>query len=98
MSLFEVHDVDINIAFYKLLRFYHVFDLSSLKVFCFHFYRFTGIFITVFTQSCLLFGLMGCFIEMKDTINDIELFIFIFVNSRLVQDLCIENMHISIQS
>jgi len=81
MSSFEVHDVAINIELYKLLRFYHVFDPSYSKIFGFHFYRFTGILITVFIQSCVLFGLLGCFMEMEDQLDYIELFLFIFVNA-----------------
>ncbi|CAH1710664.1 unnamed protein product [Aphis gossypii] len=80
MSSFEVSNVAINIKLYKLLRFYHLFDPNSTDIFGYHFYRFTGIFITVFIQLFVLFGLLGCFMEMEDTINDIEQFIFIFVN------------------
>jgi len=80
MSSFEVNDVAIDISLYKLLRFYHVFDPSSSKIFGFHFYRFTGILLTVFIQSCVLFGLSGFFMEMEDTLNYIELFEFVFVN------------------
>lgn len=80
MSSLEVHDVAINLELYKLFRFYYVFEPSQSKIFGFHFYRFTGILITVFIQSCVLFGLLGCFMEMEDTLDYIELFVFVFVN------------------
>jgi len=80
MSSFEVSDVAINIKLYKLLRLYHLFEPNSTEIFGYHFYRFTAILITVFIQLFVLFGLLGCFMEMEDTINDIEQFIFIFVN------------------
>jgi len=81
MSPFEVPDVAINIELYKFSRFYHVFDPNTTEIFGYHFYRFTGILLTVCIQVCVLFGLLGFLMEMEDTINYIERFIFIFVNS-----------------
>jgi len=80
MSSFEDSDVAINIKLYKLLCYYYLFDPNSPKIFGYHFYRFTAISITVFIQSFVSYGLLGCFMEMEDTVNDIEQFIFIFIN------------------
>lgn len=80
MSSFEIQEVAINLALYKWFRLYHIFDPNSTKVRGYHIHRVTGMFITIIVQCFILFGLLGCFVEMEDTINGFDLFVFIFFN------------------
>lgn len=80
MNPIENQQVAINLALYKWFRLYHIFDPNSMQICGYHFYRITGVLFTIVVQCCILFGLLGCFVEMEDTIDGFDLFVFIFFN------------------
>lgn len=80
MSSFEIQEVAINLALYKWFRLYHIFDLNSAKLYGYHVHRTIGVLFTIVIQCCILFGLLGFLVEMEDTIDGFDLFVFIFFN------------------
>lgn len=80
MSSFQIQEVAINLALYKWFCLYHLFDLNSVKLFGYHINRTIGVLFTIVVQCGIIFGLLGFFVEMEDTVDGIDLFVFIFFN------------------
>lgn len=78
MNLLKSNEVAINLKLFKLLRFYHLLNPSSRKVFNINFYRLTIIFFTIIFVFFTIYGQFGWFIKMDDHIDDITILMSIF--------------------
>lgn len=79
MNSFEMDKVAFNLALFKKLRFYHIFAPNSPKVFNFNAYR-LGLAIVIIPSFFfnMIFGSVGFFVRMEDTIDDIGIYQIIF--------------------
>lgn len=79
MNSFGNEKVAFNMALFKRLRFYHIFAPHSPKVFNYNAYR-LGLAIVIVPSFFfnMIFGSVGFFIEMEDTIDDIGIYQIIF--------------------
>lgn len=73
------YDVAFNLELIKQIRFYHLLDPNSRKIFNVNVYQFILVLITFICECLLIYGLLGYFIEMEDTIDSIAVLLLIFV-------------------
>lgn len=79
MNSFENDEVAFNLALFKRLRFYHIFAPHSPKIFNYNAYQ-LGLTIVIIPSFFfnMIFGSVGFFIKMEDSINDIGIYQIIF--------------------
>lgn len=74
MSILESQEAAFNLALYKRIGLYRIFDPSSPKMFNCHVYRLAYITISAITLCINVCGMLTFLTNMEDTIDDIYLF------------------------
>lgn len=69
MKSINNHGMVLNLAFYKLLRLYNVFDPNGKTFFNYNLSRFTGFIYIIFVQCFIFFGTLDFFLETEHTID-----------------------------
>lgn len=69
MSAFENDEVLIPLAFFKWTHLYHLIDPKGNRIFNYHIHRLGIVLFIVAAQFVLLFGTVGVFLEMEDTVD-----------------------------
>lgn len=80
MDLFETHEVVFNLALFKKLRFYHIFDPYSATIYNYNIYRLVCIALIIFVIPINFYGLFGFIIKMEDAINEIDLIRILYIH------------------
>lgn len=81
MSSLESDKIVINIALFKRIRLYQLFNPNNRKILNMNVYHLILVLITVMIQCIVVYGLFGFFIEMEDDIDDVTSFLLIFFHS-----------------
>lgn len=79
---YNSRNVAINLALLQRLRFYHVCDPNSKRIFGYNVYWLSCVLICLFVQSLVIFGTTGLFVKMEDTLlqlGSIDIFTNILV-------------------
>lgn len=72
-------DVAFNLSLFKKLRLHQLLDTNSSKLFILQVYQ-LGLVILIIIGFCItIFGLMGFFVQMDDTVDDMGLFLIGFL-------------------
>lgn len=86
MKNMKINEVAINLNLLKRFRFYHMFDPNSAKFFNRNVYQIVCIVSLAVCVCVFLFGNVELFINIDDTINDIEFLTLLF--SYFIQFIC----------
>jgi len=73
MNSLQSHEVVFNLELFKKLRFYHLFDPHSAKIFNHNIYRLVCIALIVSITAINVYGFLGFIVKMEDTVGEIEL-------------------------
>lgn len=74
MEPHKIRDISYDVTTFNLLRFYHLFDPDSPKIYNYNVYQLTIIVLNVFVLCTSLYGTLGFITEMEDTVDNIGLF------------------------
>lgn len=81
MDTFKEHEVAINLKLLKQCGFYQImFNSSHTRIIGWNFYRFFFIIFIVITQCLIVFGNLGFFIKIDDTLSFVDYFLIIYAN------------------
>lgn len=72
MDHLNIQDVAINLELLKRYRFYQSFDPNGQKVFGVNQYRLFCIIFTMIAQLVVIYATFGYFVEMDDSVSDVE--------------------------
>jgi len=72
MSAMENDEVLFTLGFYKWIHLYHMIDPNDYRIFNYHFHRLAAVLLIVTVQFFLLFGTIGIFLEMEDSVGIID--------------------------
>lgn len=74
MGDIEILEVAINSELLKWLRLYQLFDPNGKKIIALNIYQLCCVMFIVIAELIFVYGTFGYFVEMDDTITDIDCF------------------------
>lgn len=67
-------------SLFKRIRFYDLLDPSSNKMFNYNVYKLISVLIVFIIGCCMIYGQMGYFIQMEDSIDTVDSLLIIFID------------------
>jgi len=83
MNADKVNDIPNDVTTFKILRFYHMFNPKTTKIYNYNIYQLAVIVTSGFILCISFYGLLGFFIKMEDTVDDIGLFQIIYAHLQI---------------